>query len=134
MRRMVLALTAASVVASSALAAGAGQAAQVDREFYSGETLFQRCSAGPADPDFATRKADCRGYIIGVSDTLQAGQGSAPVAGPTRAAAVCLPDIQSDQLVEAVSRYLNEHAENRRYAAPDVVFMALKAAYPCAGG
>ncbi|MBS0412682.1 MAG: hypothetical protein JSR86_22385, partial [Proteobacteria bacterium] len=99
MRRMVLALMAASTVAGSGLAAGAAAAAQVDREFYSGETLYQRCSAGPADPDFATRKADCRGYIVGVSDTLQAGQGSAPVAGPARAAAICLPEIQSDQLV-----------------------------------
>lgn len=134
MRRMVLALMAASTVAGSGLAAGAAAAAQVDREFYSGETLYQRCSAGPADPDFATRKADCRGYIVGVSDTLQAGQGSAPVAGPARAAAICLPEIQSDQLVEAVSRYLTDNPQNRRYAAPDVVFMALKAAYPCAGG
>lgn len=132
MRRTILALMAASVAAGATLAgAGAATAAQSDREFFTGEALYQRCSAGPADPDFAARKAACRGYVLGVSDALQAGQGSAPIAGPPRAAAVCLPDIDADQMVETVSRYLTEHAESRRYAGPDLIYMALKAAYPC---
>ncbi|MGA0599456.1 Rap1a/Tai family immunity protein [Caulobacter sp. KR2-114] len=132
MRRMVLALAAGSVAAGAVLAGVSAAAAPSDREFFTGEALYQRCAAGPADPDFAARKAACRGYVLGVSDTLQAGQGTAPIAGPPRAAAVCLPDIDADQMVETVSRYLTDHAENRRYAGPDVVYMALKAAYPCA--
>ncbi len=129
MRRMFLALTAVSAL----LAAAGAHAAPSDREFYTGEALYQRCAAGPADTDFATRKAACRGYVLGVSDALQAGQAPAPVAGVARAAAICLPDIDADQMTEAVSRYLTEHPETRRYAAPDLVYMSLKAAYPCAG-
>lgn len=132
MRRMVLALAAASMAAGALLAgAGPAAAAQSDREYFTGETLYQFCAAGPADPDFAARKATCRGYVLGASDGLQAGQGSAPIAGPARAAAVCLPDIDASQMVETVSRYLTEHPETRRYAGPDLVYMALKAAYPC---
>lgn len=131
MRRMVLALMAASVATGAALAGASASAAPGDREFYNGEALYQRCSAGPADPDFTARKAACRGYVLGVSDGLQAGQGSAPIAGPPRAAAICLPDIDSDQMVETVARYLREHPDSRRYAGPDLVYMALKAAYPC---
>ncbi len=131
MRRMFLGLMAATSVTGAVLAAAGASAAPSDREFYTGEALYQRCSAAPADADFATRKAACRGYVLGVSDALQAGQASAPIAGPTRAAAICLPDIDADQMVEAVSRYLADHPENRRYAAPDLVFMSLKASYPC---
>lgn len=130
MRRMFLVLTAAGAV----FAAATATAAPSDREFYTGEALYQRCSAGPADTDFATRKAACRGYVLGVSDALQAGQGAAPLAGAARAAAICLPDIDADQMVEAVSRYLADHPETRRYAAPDLIFMSLKAAYPCGAG
>lgn len=132
MRRMVLALMAASVATGAALAGAGAAAAPSDREFFNGEALYQRCSAGPADPDFAARKAACRGYVLGVSDGLQAGQGASPIAGPSRSAAICLPDIDSDQMVETVSRYLREHPDSRRYAGPDLVYMALKAAYPCA--
>src|SRR5689334_12618645 len=127
MRRTVLML---SLLAGAGLA-GAAAAAPVDREFYTGDTLYQRCSAGPADTDFSARRGACRGYILGVSDTLQTNQTENPVSGPTRAAAVCLPDVDADQVVETVTHYLNDHADQRRYAAADVIFMALKSAYPC---
>jgi hypothetical protein len=65
---------------------------------------------------------------------LQAGQGATPLAGPARGAAICLPDIDADQLVETVSRYLNDHPDTRRYAAPDLVYMSLRAAYSCGPG
>jgi hypothetical protein len=127
MRRTMMFL--AAVLAAGATSASA---ANTDREFYPGEALYQRCSANPADADFGARKAQCKGYIVGVSDTLQANQAAAPISGPTRAAAICLPDVDSDQLVEGVVRYLSDHPDSRHFAAPDLIYIALKAAYPCA--
>ena len=126
MRRTSMILAAVFTVS-----AGAATAATSDREFYTGDALYQRCSANPADADFATRKAACRGYILGVSDTLQANQGAAPLTGPARPAAICLPDVDADQLVEGVVRYLSDHPDSRHFAAPDLIYIALKGVYPC---
>ena len=120
MRTLMLSLTVL-------LAASAASAAPSDREFYSGATLYQRCaSAEPA------MHGACRAYVLGVSDALQAGQGAAPVTGPSRAAAVCLAEDSSpDQLLQRVAAYLENHSEMRALAAADLVYLALKDAYPC---
>ncbi|HWA63978.1 MAG TPA: Rap1a/Tai family immunity protein [Caulobacteraceae bacterium] len=127
MRRSLVLL---SVTAAMGLASAAA-AAPTDREFYTGEALYQRCSAAPADTDFAARKAACKAYVLGVSDTLQANQSAQPISGPSRPAAICLPDVDGDQLVDGVTRYLADHADQRRFAAPDLIYLALKAAYAC---
>jgi hypothetical protein len=127
MRRIILALILAAGLAGASSAA----AVSADQEFQTGETLYQKCSAGPAAADFADRRSSCKGYVLGVFDTLQANQSSAPVSGPPRPPMICLPDVDADQVVETVTRYLADHADQRRSSAPDLVYMALRAAYPC---
>jgi len=124
-RRALSALAASWVLA----AASAAVAAPHDREFYTGEALYQRCAALAAEPDYAVRRTACRAYVLGVSDALQAAQGVTPAGGPRPT--VCLGDVAADALVERVIAWLVAHPENRRYAAPDLVGAALREGYPC---
>lgn len=117
----------AMLSAVATFGASSAGAADQDHEFYTGEILNQRCSAVPADLDYAARRAACRGYVLGVSDALQAAQGAAKDAP----AKICLADAEADRVLDHVTSYLSDHPENRRYAAADVVAAALKAAYPC---
>ena len=97
-----------------------------DLEFYTGEALFTQCSARPGDADYATHALRCAGYVLGVSDAQQARQGAGQ---PGR---VCLPGTATaNQVVAAVSAYLQAHPEKRPLAAQDLVIEALGAAYPC---
>ncbi|HZZ34085.1 MAG TPA: Rap1a/Tai family immunity protein [Caulobacteraceae bacterium] len=114
-----------------ALTASSAAAAEYDRQFYTGEALHQRCAAAPADADYAARRAACRGYILGVSDAIQAAQGAAQGSSSGARPTVCLGEVEADRLVEQVAGYLAAHPENRRYAASDVIAVALKATYPC---
>src|SRR5260221_11347148 len=78
--RTWLTVSAALVMAGS-LQVAVSAAAENDREFYTGEALYQRCAAAPADPDYTTRHVACRAYVMGVSDALQAAQGVAGAGG-----------------------------------------------------
>ena len=102
------------------------RAAGSDVEFYIGEDLYAQCAAAPAAADAAVREARCQAYVMGVSDSIQAGQGAGG------AGVVCLPaGATPSQTVEAVRRFLDTHAEKRQLAAEDLVREALSAAYPC---
>jgi hypothetical protein len=107
---------------------GAAAGAPNDREFLTGDGLYQRCEAPDADADAPVRRAACRGYILGVSDALQASQG---LATNGSAPAICLADADADAVIGRVSAYLGSHPENRRFAAPDLIGAALREAYPC---
>ncbi|MFI4933120.1 MAG: Rap1a/Tai family immunity protein [Caulobacterales bacterium] len=117
-----MALASLSLVLIGATA----RAAANDLEIYIGADLYTQCSAGPADADFQTRQARCFGYVIGVSDALQAQQGRGG------AASVCYPTtIATAQVVAGVSAFLEAHPEKRQFSAQDLVSEALAAAFPC---
>jgi len=117
---------AAAVGALILLTAGAAQAAGADLEFYTGDELFVQCSARPSDADYPPRSARCLGYVIGVSDALQAEQGGG------KPSVVCIQGAtQATQLADAVRSYLEAHPDKRRVAAPDLVISALAEAFPC---
>jgi hypothetical protein len=114
------------ILAALAFGAAATSASAGDLEFYTGEALYAQCSARPAVADYQPRQARCAGYVLGVSDALQAAQGT---GAPQR---VCLPaTATSTQLVESVSAYLDAHSEKRRLAAQDLVIEALSVTFPC---
>jgi len=116
----------AALVAGLMLAWAAAPAFGADLEFYTGTALFAQCGAGPADADYAVRGARCAGYVLGVSDAQQALQG---VGGTQK---VCIPSTAgSAQLVDAVTRFLQAHADKRPLAAQDLVIEALSAQFPC---
>jgi hypothetical protein len=121
-----MAWRSAAILAALALSAAASAAAAGDLEFYTGEALYAQCSAKPSSADYQPRQARCAGYVLGVSDALQAAQGA---GAPNR---VCLPaTAASTQLVESVGRYLDAHPEKRRLAAQDLVIEALSEQFPC---
>jgi hypothetical protein len=119
----------AAVVLAAMVAMGAGlpvRAAGTDLEFFIGEGLYGQCSADPAQADGAAKRARCEGYVLGVSDALQA------AAGAGGRAVVCLPPSATEpQMVETVRAFLDAHPEKRQIAAQDLVREALSAAYPC---
>ena len=119
--------TAALIGALALSLAGlSAHGAGTDLEFYTGDDLFAQCTAKPADADYQPRYARCLGYVIGVSDALQAEQGGGHLA------TVCIQaSNQAPQLVAAVQQYLETHPDKRRVAAPDLVVGALSAAFPC---
>jgi hypothetical protein len=118
-------LAAVLMAIGMALAASA-PAPAADLEFFTGEGLNTVCAAKPGDADFATREGRCVGYVVGVSDAEQAGQGQ---GGAQR---VCYPaGVTATQMVAAVTDFLAAHPEKRPLAAQDLVVEALAAHYPC---
>jgi hypothetical protein len=106
--------------------AAATPAPAADLEFFTGDSLNVQCSAKPGDADFATKQGRCLGYVVGVSDAQQAGQG----LGATPR--VCFPaSVTATQMVAAVTAFLAAHPEKRPLAAQDLVVEALSAQYPC---
>jgi hypothetical protein len=124
---MVMAGTLMAIAAAIGLSlAAATPAPAADLEFFTGESLNAQCSAKPGDADFATRQGRCVGYVVGVSDAQQAGQGLGA------AQRVCFPaGVTATQMVTAVSAFLGAHPEKRPLAAQDLVVEALAAQYPC---
>jgi Rap1a immunity proteins len=121
MARFAAILTALGLV----LAASAPSRA-ADLEFFTGESLSAQCAAKPGDADFAARQGRCTGYVVGVSDAQQAGQGLGA------AQRVCFPaSVTATAMVAAVSGFLAAHPEKRPLAAQDLVVEALAAQYPC---
>jgi hypothetical protein len=123
---MMMAKPLAAFLAIGVWLAAAAPAAAADLEFFTGESLSAQCSAKPAEADFAVRQARCVGYVVGVSDSEQAGQGQGA------AGRVCYPaSVTADKMVAAVTSFLSAHPEKRPLAAQDLVVEALAAQFPC---
>jgi hypothetical protein len=121
-RHLAPALAGLMVALTGMAARGAGS----DLEFYTGADLSAQCSAAASDADFQSRQARCQGYVLGVSDVLQAQQGA---GSPAR---VCLqPSNDAPALTDAVRRFLSAHTEKHQLAAQDLVIEALAEAFPC---
>jgi hypothetical protein len=106
--------------------AASAPAPAADLEFFTGDSLTAQCVAKPGDADFATKQGRCVGYVVGVSDAQQAGQGLGA------AQRVCFPaGVTATQMVAAVTDFLAAHPEKRPLAAQDLVVEALAAQYPC---
>jgi len=106
--------------------AAATPAPAADLEFFTGDSLNAQCAAKSGDADLATKQGRCVGYVVGVSDAQQAGQGLGA------AQRVCFPaSVTATQMVAAVTAFLGAHPEKRPLAAQDLVVEALSAQYPC---
>ena len=117
---------AAILTALGLVLAAAAPARAADLEFFTGESLAAQCAAKPGDADFAARQGRCVGYVVGVSDAQQAGQGLGA------AQRVCFPaGVTATAMATAVSGFLAAHPEKRPLAAQDLVVEALAAQYPC---
>jgi len=99
-----------------------------------GTELLSECSAAP---DSAVDK-QCVSYIAGVVDGIDTLLTSLRLLHPFNDAyptLYCLPPATSAKdLVAPIVDYLRNHAATRHYGASSEVLLALKQAYPCAGG
>lgn len=121
-----MAKLAAALMATGMALAATTPAPAADLEFFTGESLSTLCTAAPGDADYTTRQGRCLGYVVGVSDAQQAGQGLGA------AQRVCFPaGVTATQMVATVSAFLASHPEKRPLAAQDLVVEALAAQYPC---
>jgi hypothetical protein len=121
-----MATCAAICAAIGLMLAAPAPASAADLEFFTGESLSAQCSAKPGEADFASKQGRCVGYVVGVSDAQQAGQGLG--ASPR----VCYPaGVTATLMVAAVTSFLAAHPEKRPLAAQDLVVEALSAQYPC---
>jgi hypothetical protein len=125
MTKVTAACTAVISTLTLMLAMGSS-ARSADLEFFTGESLGAQCAAKPGDTDFAAKQGRCVGYVVGVSDSEQAGQGQGA------AQRICFPaGVTATAMVTTVSGFLAAHPEKRPLAAQDIVVEALAAQYPC---
>ena len=116
----------AGLAALALLSAPAVTIHAADLEFFTGESLSAQCAAKPGDTDYPTKQGRCVGYVVGVSDAQQAGQGAGG------AQKVCFPaGVTATQMVTAVTAFLAAHPNKRPLAAQDLVVEALAGQFAC---
>jgi hypothetical protein len=86
--------------------------------YVSGNALLQSCQ---------TDRSACRGYSLGIADTMEANGGV--LFG--RRACLSDPNISAGQITDVVSHYLADHPELRHLAGSPLAATALAEAFPC---
>jgi hypothetical protein len=91
--------------------------AKADR-FVSGNRLYELCRPNSSSSTF------CSDYVLSVADALMVGRVGRWTA--------CIPNGATDnQVVDAVTRFLEAHPAKRQDAASELVAEALAEAFPC---
>lgn len=89
--------------------------------FMDGNELLTDCTARIETVEGIRKRAQCQGFIMGVTDGLS-----------HEAAKVCVPsNIVLKQAEDIVVNYLSAHPEGRHYSAVSLAFLAFQAAFPC---
>lgn len=120
---MKLLLTKVAVYTALALAPMPGKAHADFRYFDDGNDLFSQCVVGDADNLKYLKDAECRGFIIGVSDHLAMWRDTLDLPD-------CKPaGVRKGQIVAIVVKYLENHPEKRHEPANELVMYALNSAF-----
>jgi Rap1a immunity proteins len=94
------------------------------KAYVSGNELWVACEA--AEGKGSVMDAACGMYVLGTVDTVRVLHDSKQITY------YCIPDnVTNGQLVDVVKLYLRNHPENRQYAGPTLIMMALKEKFPC---
>ena len=103
----------------------------------SGSQLLQQCEAAlkigagnkmlkMADMEEALDGSFCRGFVLGILDTLI----TINASGVTSTS--CIPnDVGSDQMIRITVKYLNDNPAMLHFPSGLVVFRAIAQAFPC---
>ena len=87
--------------------------------FMDGDKLLAKCNEDPGEG-----LAVCVGYVAGIADVL--------LTDSVRGRRACMSlSVMTEQMVDAVRRWLEAHPDDRRYAANGLVAVALSTAFPC---
>ena len=102
-----------------AVCAGLVWTAPATGAFMDGDRLLAKCNKDPGEG-----LAVCVGYVVGIADVLLVDSVSGHRA--------CMSlSVMTEQAVDAVSRWLEAHPDDRRYADNGLVAEALSTAFPC---
>jgi hypothetical protein len=112
-----------SAVLASAILLATATPALAGWSYLTGDALYSRCTSS-ADWDIQS----CINYIMGVSDSIDLGQGGYP--NHATAPLVCSPSLSGKDLKDIVVAHLKDPA-NRHYSAAEAVMFALENAWPC---
>jgi Rap1a immunity proteins len=117
-----------TLVASAALAMAAVDTSLAQDPimpgYIAGNRLIEACTSA-VERDNAL----CFGYVVGVSDAMQAAQAT---GGALFGWQACLPpSTTAEQVMEVAVRFLIAHAEAQQSSASGLVAKALSDAFPC---
>jgi hypothetical protein len=108
---------------SAALLVGSGFETQAT----SGNELLGLCKAQETSPTYYSDSSQCLGYIVGVADAMLDLSQSMPPPG-----FVCIPgNVTVQQTVDIAVRYIDEHPQQRHLRGAQLVWGAIKVAFPC---
>src|SRR5262249_46932591 len=111
-----------ALVLGLAFASSPAAAQSVGLNYISGNILWETCSPSQHD----TNNWLCMGYITGITDAVEAQNGS------FMGRRVCIQSqVTPGQIVDVVVQFLGQHPEIREYAAPGLIAGALAKAFPC---
>ncbi len=103
----------------AAVCAGLVWTAPATGAFMDGDRLLAKCNEDPGEG-----LAVCVGYVAGIADVL--------LMDSVRGRRACMSlSVMTEQMVDAVRRWLEAHPDDRRYAANGLVAEALSTAFPC---
>jgi hypothetical protein len=124
----VVDLGSAAFICSVPLTASSAHAQTVAvPTLWDGNKLQAACSGTTS-----TTLTMCATYIFGVIDGVRVMEASFMAVSVTHQSAFCIPDgVSIGQLKDVVALYLNEHPEQRHYAAAGLVLAAVSGAFPC---
>jgi hypothetical protein len=89
-------------------------------DFRNGNSLLEDCQA----PAGAPGSIVCAGYVFAIADVQLYGD-----IGGVRS---CVPaNVTGKQVIDVVTRYLQQHPEQRHYGAASLVAHALSENFPC---
>jgi len=119
-----IAALVAGLTSGTAAATGARPAATEHVAFASARQVATWCLAG------GTPRANCNGYLMGVTDALRhPAVAAALTAGGT---AVCLPPrLAGEQIRNLFLNHLHRNPERGGHAAADAIWSALREAFAC---
>lgn len=107
----------------------------VEANFITGKVLYEICTPQDTDPDAAVMMSECRGFIVGVFDGIEAASSVVTYSQNRQEDPVKLTcntsGVTADQLIDIVVRYLEDRPEHRNKPASLLIVDAFSRAFPC---
>lgn len=102
-----------------------GQAGSARAGYVTGGELLGSCRPARIDPVYRLKVAECRGYVVGVSDSFDCRRHNQDFSWENRSR------VSQEELVNVVIAWLESHPETHFYQADGLVAAALSEAFPC---
>jgi len=96
--------------------------------FYSGNDLYDSCTVERGRPEFFEKTYECVGYVAGAVDAFNTTREANGLKS-------CIPSrVTVAKLQDVAVAYLRDHPAERKKSASNLVFSAIREAWPCGKG